>query len=69
MELNRIHDRAMVGQDMAPFARGQIAPLDFLATSEFIATLRALGWATLKRSGLSLWMFPPVRVVRGKKPA
>lgn len=48
---------------------GQVALLDFQATDEYLATLRSLGWQDLERSGLSFWMFPPVRVVRGKKPA
>jgi ubiquinone/menaquinone biosynthesis C-methylase UbiE len=48
---------------------GGIALLDFQATDEYLATLRSLGWDDLHRSGLSFRMFPPVRVVRGKKPA
>ena len=48
---------------------GQIALLDFQATDEYLATFRSLGWQDLERTGLSFWMFPPVRVVRGKKPA
>jgi SAM-dependent methyltransferase len=47
---------------------GQIALLDFQATDEYLATLRSLGWGTVERSRLIFWMFPPVRVVRGKKP-
>jgi len=47
---------------------GQIALLDFTATEEYIASFQSLGWELLNRSGLSFWMFPPVRVVRGRKP-
>lgn len=47
---------------------GQVALLDFMATDEYLATLRSLGWKEVQRSGLSFWMFPPVRIVHGKKP-
>ena len=48
---------------------GQIALLDFMATDEYFATLRSIGWKDVQVSGLSFWMFPPVRVVSGRKPA
>ena len=48
---------------------GQIALLDFMATDENFATLRSIGWKDVQVSGLSFWMFPPVRVVSGRKPA
>ncbi len=47
---------------------GQIALLDFMATGEYLASLQALGWEALNQSGPSFWMFPPVRVVSGRKP-
>lgn len=47
---------------------GQVALLDFQYTDEYIQTLRELGWHEAKRSGLLFQMFPPVRVVTGKKP-
>jgi arsenite methyltransferase len=47
---------------------GQIALLDFMATGEYLASLQALGWEALYQSAPSFWMFPPVRVVRGRKP-
>lgn len=47
---------------------GQIALLDFMATQEYIASFQSLGWEVVNRSGPSFWMFPPVRVVRGRKP-
>lgn len=47
---------------------GQIALLDFMATDEYLMTLESLGWKDVHRSGLSFWMFPPVRVVSGGKP-
>jgi len=48
---------------------GQVALLDFMATDEYLATLQSLGWKEVQRSGSSFWMFPPVRILRGKKPA
>lgn len=48
---------------------GQISLLDFLATDEYLATFQSLGWKDVQRSGLSFGMIPPVRMVRGKKPA
>ena len=47
---------------------GQIALLDFQCTDEYIQTLQELGWHEAKQSGLQYQMFPPVRVVTGKKP-
>lgn len=48
---------------------GQIALLDFMATAEYLASFQALGWDDIQSSGLSFMMFPPVRVVSGKKSA
>ena len=48
---------------------GQVALLDFMATDEYLAALESLGWKGVQRSGLSFWMFPPVRMVSGRKPA
>jgi len=48
---------------------GQVALLDFQCTDEYVQTLRKLGWHECSRSGLQFQMFPPVRVVVGKKPS
>jgi len=48
---------------------GQVALLDFQCTAEYAQTLHELGWHEVKLSGLQFQMFPPVRVVTGKKPA
>jgi ubiquinone/menaquinone biosynthesis C-methylase UbiE len=48
--------------------RGQVALLDFQCTDEYAQTLHELGWHEVKRSGLQFQMFPPVRVVMGRKP-
>jgi len=47
---------------------GQVASLDIRHTAEYAEELRAAGMADVERSGLVFWIFPPVRVVRGKKP-
>ncbi|HXD10106.1 MAG TPA: class I SAM-dependent methyltransferase [Anaerolineales bacterium] len=47
---------------------GQIGLLDFMATDEYLAAFQALGWEMIDRSGSSFWIFPPVRVVSGRKP-
>jgi arsenite methyltransferase len=63
--------RVKAVQEIARVLRpnGQVALLDFQRTDEYIETLRELGWQELKLSGLDFQMFPPVRVVSGKKPA
>lgn len=48
---------------------GQVALLDFQRTDDYVQTLRELGWHEVKLSGLQFQMFPPVRIVTGKKPA
>lgn len=48
---------------------GQIALLDFMATNEYLTTFQSIGWKDVQVSGLSFWMFPPVRMVSGRKPA
>ncbi len=47
---------------------GQIALLDFTATDEYFRALKSVGWKNVERSESSFWMFPPVRVVHGRKP-
>ena len=47
----------------------RVALLDFARTGEYVDTLRALGWTDVRRTGYSLHMFPPVRIVRGSRPA
>jgi len=48
---------------------GQVALLDFQCTDEYAQTLQSLGWHEMKVSGWQFQMFPPVRVVTGRKPA
>jgi SAM-dependent methyltransferase len=47
---------------------GQVALLDFQCTGEYVHALRDLGWHDVERSRLHWLMFPPVRLVTGRKP-
>jgi arsenite methyltransferase len=47
---------------------GRVALLDFQATADYTLALQQLGWQDVKRSRLRFAMFPPVRVVTGRKP-
>lgn len=48
--------------------QGRIALLDVRNTQEYAKNLRDIGWQEVELSGPWFLMFPPVRVVRGKKP-
>jgi SAM-dependent methyltransferase len=63
--------RAKAVQEIARVLKpgGQVALLDFQCTNEYLATLQELGWKNIQLSGMSFWMFPPIRVVTGTKPA
>ena len=47
---------------------GRLVVQDLHSTDEYARTLRDLGWKDVELSGLSFTIFPPVRVVRGRKP-
>jgi arsenite methyltransferase len=47
---------------------GRIALQDFQCTEEYLQTLREIGWTEVGRSDLIFQMWPPVRVVTGRKP-
>jgi SAM-dependent methyltransferase len=49
-------------------AGGQVALADLRAVDEYAQTLKELGWRGVSVSGLNFAIFPPVRIVRGKKP-
>ena len=68
--ISNAEGRTKAVQEIARVLRphGQVALLDFQCTDEYAKTLQALGWHEVKRSGLQFQMFPPVRVVTGKKP-
>jgi len=46
---------------------GRVGLLDIRHTAQYAEDLRAMGMKGVERSGLVFWIFPPVRVVRGKK--
>ncbi len=48
---------------------GRVALLDMECTAEYVRTLREAGWHTVEAGSPSYLMFPPVRIVRGTKPA
>jgi arsenite methyltransferase len=48
---------------------GRLALLDFRHTADYAETLRAAGMAQVRRSGLRLGVFPPVRIVTASKEA
>lgn len=47
---------------------GRVLIVDFAGTALYARTLQEAGW-TVRRSGLRVSIFPPVRVVEGRKPA
>ena len=47
---------------------GKVALLDIRHVREYADTLRAAGMQDVRVSGLSFWIFPPVRVVTARKP-
>jgi SAM-dependent methyltransferase len=49
-------------------AGGRLAIQDLHATGEYVKTLRDLGWKDVEVSGLNFMIFPPVRIVLGRKP-
>ena len=74
MAVHNIRDREGRAQAVSEIARvlkleGRLALLDFQCTEEYLQTLRDLGWQGAERSGLMFRIFPPVRLVRGTKPA
>lgn len=62
--------RADAIREMARVVRvgGRVAVLDFRHTGSYADTLRAAGIEEVRRSGLRLGIFPPVRIVTGRKP-
>jgi arsenite methyltransferase len=47
---------------------GRLALQDFRSTDEYVETLRNLGWKDVRSSRLSFLLFPPIRLVTGRKP-
>ncbi len=47
---------------------GRIALQDIHCVDEYAKTLEDLGWRDVKLSGLNFMIFPPVRIVTGRRP-
>jgi arsenite methyltransferase len=47
---------------------GQVALMDFKHVRQYADDLKQSGIADARASGLSFWIFPPVRLARGRKP-
>jgi SAM-dependent methyltransferase len=47
---------------------GRVALADLRAVDEYAQTLKTLGWQDVSVSRLDFTTFPPLRIVRGKKP-
>jgi SAM-dependent methyltransferase len=61
--------RADAMREMARMLRvgGRLAVLDFRHTARYVDTLRAAGLVDIERSGLRFGIFPPVRIVTGRR--
>ena len=71
--LDNIHDEQGWAQAVRDLARvvkpgGRLLIADLAHTDQYEATLRGEGWRQVERSGRHLLIFPPVRVVLGRKP-
>ena len=47
--------------------KGRLSLQDIRLTDEYVKTLKDLGWRDVKLSGLSFVIFPPIRIVTGRK--
>lgn len=73
MAIHNIRDRDGRTKAVREIARvlkpgGRVALQDFQCTDEYAQILRDLGWVNVERSASNATMWPPVRVVTGKKP-
>jgi arsenite methyltransferase len=73
LAIHNIPDKAGRARAVSEIARvlkpnGRVALVDFECTDEYLNTLHGLGWRAAQRSGLHFQIFPPVRIVTGKKP-
>jgi arsenite methyltransferase len=73
MSIHNIRDKDGRAKAVREIARvlkpgGRVALQDFQCTDEYAQILREMGWSNVGRSELITTMWPPVRVVTGKKP-
>jgi SAM-dependent methyltransferase len=73
LAIHNVADQAGRAKALQEIARvlkpgGQVALLDFQCTEEYVHSLRNLGCQDVGRSGFQWLMFPPVRLVTGRKP-
>lgn len=71
LAIHNIHDEDRRRRTLVEAARvlrpgGRLAIVDFARTGEYVRFARAAGFVDVRRSGLSLWMYPPVRTVTGR---
>ena len=74
LAIHNIPDRAGRVKAVQEIARvlkpgGQALLLDFQAIDEYAQVFREMGWQQVDVSRLNFQMFPPVRIVRGRKPS
>jgi SAM-dependent methyltransferase len=72
LSIHNIYDREGRRQAIGEIVRvlkpgGQVALMDFRHVPEYAEDLRAAGMQAVHVSGLSFWIFPPVRTATGKK--
>ena len=72
LAIHNIPDRDSRAQAVREIARvlkpnGQVLLCDFQCTAEYVQVLQTSGLAEVRVSGLQFQMFPPVRIVTGKK--
>jgi ubiquinone/menaquinone biosynthesis C-methylase UbiE len=72
LAIHNISDRQGRRQAVAEIVRvlkpgGQVALMDFKHVSQYSEDLKKNGMSDTRASGLIFWIFPPVRVARGRK--
>lgn len=73
VSIHNIHDRGKREATIRQAARvlrpgGRLAVIDFTRTAEYARAARAAGLVDVRRSGPSLLMYPPVRIVTATRP-
>jgi arsenite methyltransferase len=68
--IHRREGRATAVKEIARVLKpgGRVTIVDIARTGEYVDGFRQLGWTDIRRTGYSIGMFPPVRMVVGTKP-